>query len=144
MVSSGFIRQVPGLVATPALQTPLDLLAAQVEVEVLALPTGALVFERGMPADSIYGVRAGLVEVLGVEGERLCYRPGEVFSYQDILRSQGLYCNTALARTPLELLRLDRLRFLNLLHRHPTLALQLIGQQHGRLREQRSSGTCCY
>jgi CRP-like cAMP-binding protein len=43
-----------------------------------------------------------------------------------------------------EVLRLDRLRFMNLLHNHPTLALQLIGLQHERLREQRSSGTCCY
>ena len=38
----------------------------------------------------------------------------------------------------------DRLRFLNLLHNHPTLAILLIAQQHDRLREQRSSGTCCY
>ena len=44
----------------------------------------------------------------------------------------------------MEVLRLDRLRFMNLLHNHPTLALQLIGQQHERLREQRTSGTCCY
>ena len=35
-------------------------------------------------------------------------------------------------------------RFLNLMHNHPTLALLLIGQQHDRLREQRTSGTCCY
>jgi len=48
------------------------------------------------------------------------------------------------ARTPVEVVRLDRLRFLNLLHNHPTLALLLIGQQHERLREQRTSGTCCY
>jgi CRP-like cAMP-binding protein len=48
------------------------------------------------------------------------------------------------ARTPVELVRLGRLRFLNLLHNHPTLAVQLIGQQHERLREQRASGTCAY
>ena len=59
-------------------------------------------------------------------------------------RGEGLYRNTALARTPVETVRLDRLRFLNLLHNHPTLALLLIGQQHERLREQRTSGTCCY
>jgi hypothetical protein len=31
-----------------------------------------------------------------------------------------------------------------MLHNHPTLALSLIRQQHQRLREQRTSGTCCY
>jgi CRP-like cAMP-binding protein len=50
----------------------------------------------------------------------------------------------AVALTPVEVVRLDRLRFLNLLHNHPTLAILLIAQQHDRLREQRSSGTCCY
>ena len=44
----------------------------------------------------------------------------------------------------MELLKPDRLPFLNLLHNHPTLAMQLIGQQHVRLREQRASGTCAY
>jgi CRP-like cAMP-binding protein len=119
-------------------------MAAQVEAEILTLPTGAWVFQQGMSADSIYAIRRGIVEVLGVDGEKLCYRPGELFSYQDILWGEGVYRNTAVARTPVEVLRLDRLRFLNLLHNHPTLALLLIGQQHERLREQRTSGTCCY
>ncbi len=119
-------------------------MGAQVDAEVLTWPTGARVFERGQLADSIYGVRRGIVEVLGVDGEKLCYRPGELFSYQDILWGEANYQNTAVARTPVEALRLDRLRFLNLLHNHPTLALLLIGQQHERLREQRTSGTCCY
>jgi hypothetical protein len=30
------------------------------------------------------------------------------------------------------------------MHNHPTLAILLIAQQHERLREQRTSGTCCY
>ena len=119
-------------------------MAAQVDCEVLTLPTGAKVFSRGTRADSIYGVRRGIIEVIGEAGEKLCYRPGELFSYQDIVWRDGIYRNDALARTPVEILRLDRLRFLNLLHNHPTLAVQLIGQQHERLREQRASGTCAY
>ena len=82
--------------------------------------------------------------MIGESDERLCYRPGELFSYQDILWRDGIYRNEAVARTPVEILRLDRLRFLNLLHNHPTLAVLLISQQHERLREQRTSGTCCY
>lgn len=131
------------VVSAPA-STPLELMSAQVDCEVLTLPTGFKVFFRGSRADSIYGVRRGIVEVIGESGEKLCYRPGELFSYQDILWRDGIYRNEAVARTPVEILRLDRLRFLNLLHNHPTLAVLLISQQHERLREQRTSGTCCY
>ena len=132
------------MVASAMITTPLELMAAQVDCEVLTLPTGSKVFSRGARADSIYGVRRGIIEVTGESGEKLCYRPGELFSYQDILWRDGIYRNEAVARTPVEILRLDRLRFLNLLHNHPTLAVLLISQQHERLREQRTSGTCCY
>jgi CRP-like cAMP-binding protein len=132
------------MVVSVSITTSLELLAAQVDCEVLTLPTGSKVFSRGSRADSIYGVRRGIIEVIGESGEKLCYRPGELFSYQDILWRDGIYRNEAVARTPVEILRLDRLRFLNLLHNHPTLAVLLISQQHERLREQRTSGTCCY
>jgi len=132
------------MTATLSITSPIELMAAQVDCEILTLPTGAKVFSRGERADSIYGARRGIVELVGEGGEKLCYRPGELFSYQDIVWGDGCYRNEALARTPVEILRLDRLRFLNLLHNHPTLAVQLIGQQHTRLREQRASGTCCY
>ena len=132
------------MVASVTITTSLELLAAQLDCEVLTLPTGSKVFFRGSRADSIYGVRRGIIEVIGESGEKLCYRPGELFSYQDILWRDGVYRNEAVARTPVEILRLDRLRFLNLLHNHPTLAVLLISQQHERLREQRTSGTCCY
>ena len=132
------------MVVTPTPTTPIELMAAQVECEIITLPTGAQVFQRGATANAIYGVRRGIVELSGEQGEKTCYRPGELFRYLDIVWREGLHRSDALALTPVEVLRLDRLRFLNLLHNHPTLALLLIGQQHERLREQRTSGTCCY
>jgi CRP/FNR family cyclic AMP-dependent transcriptional regulator len=132
------------LVVTPTPTTPIELMAAQVECEIITLPTGAQVFQRGVSANAIYGVRRGMVELTGEEGEKTCYRPGELFRYLDIVWREGLHRSDAMALTPVEILRLDRLRFLNLLHNHPTLAILLIGQQHDRLREQRASGTCCY
>jgi CRP/FNR family cyclic AMP-dependent transcriptional regulator len=135
---------VSALVAGITVATPVDLMATQVDSETLSFATGAAVFRRGQPADAIYGVRRGIVEVISAEGDKLCCRPGELFSYEDIVWKDGTYRNDALARTPVELVRLDRLRFLNLLHNHPTMAIQLIGQQHERLREQRASGTCAY
>ena len=132
------------MVTALAITPPIELMAAQVDCEVLTLPTGAKLFSRGAPADSIYAVRRGIVEVTNPAGDHLCYRPGELFSYEDIVWRDCTYRNDAIARTPVELVRLDRLRFLNLLHNHPTLAVLLISQQHERLREQRTSGTCCY
>jgi CRP-like cAMP-binding protein len=132
------------LVATPTCTTPLELLTAQVDCELFSLPTGAHVFSRGAGANAIYAVRRGIVVLEATSSERICYRPGELFSYQDIVWRQGVHRSDAVARTPVEILRLDRLRFLNLLHNHPTLAVLLIAQQHDRLREQRTSGTCVY
>ena len=132
------------MVATPTCTTPLEQLTAQVDCELFSLPTGAQVFSRGASANAIYAVKRGIVELEGISAERICYRPGELFSYQDIVWRQGEHRSDAVARTPVEILRLDRLRFLNLLHNHPTLAVLLISQQHERLREQRTSGTCCY
>jgi len=132
------------LVATPTCTTPLELLTAQVDCELFSLPTGAHVFSRGASAKAIYAVKRGIVELQATSAERICYRPGELFSYQDIVWRQGEHRSDAVARTPVEILRLDRLRFLNLLHNHPTLAVLLIAQQHERLREQRTSGTCVY
>ncbi|MEB3200161.1 MAG: Crp/Fnr family transcriptional regulator [Synechococcaceae cyanobacterium] len=132
------------MVATPIPTAPLDLLCAQVDCEAFTLPTGSAVFTRGSAARAIYGVRRGIVELLGESGEKTCYRPGELFCFQDLVWHRGNHHGDALARTPVEIVRLDRLRFFNLLHNHPTLAVLLIGQQHERLREQRTSGTCCY
>ena len=132
------------MVATPTSTTPLELLAAQVDCELFSLPTGSRVFTRGASANAIYAVKRGIVELEAPSAERICYRPGELFSYQDIVWRQGEHRSDAVARTPVEILRLDRLRFLNLLHNHPTLAVLLIAQQHDRLREQRTSGTCVY
>jgi len=132
------------LVATPSLVSPIELMAAQTDSESFTLPTGAKVFKRGSAADAIYGVRRGIIELQDEQGEKICYRPGELFSYRDIVWHQGQHRSDAVALTPVEVIRLDRLRFLNMVHNHPTLAILLIGQQHERLREQRTSGTCCY
>ncbi|MCP9798400.1 cyclic nucleotide-binding domain-containing protein [Cyanobium sp. Candia 9D4] len=132
------------MIRTATSPSPIELMAVHVDCETFTLPTGAHVFCRGASANAIYAVRRGIVELVGEQGEKTCYRPGELFSYQDITWRELSHRSDAFARTPVEVLRLDRLRFLNLLHNHPTMAVQLIGQQHSRLREQRASGTCCY
>jgi CRP-like cAMP-binding protein len=124
--------------------SPIGLIAEQLDCETVTLPTGAHVFRRGEAAQTIYAISRGIVELVSQQGETICYRSGEFFCYQDIIWREGRHRDDALARSPVEILSLDRLSFLNLLHNHPTLAVQLIGQQHDRLREQRVSGACCY
>jgi CRP-like cAMP-binding protein len=123
---------------------PVDLLASQLDVETFTFPAGTRIFRQGDPVNAIYGLRKGTVELINKTGERICYRPGELFSYLDILWRGGSHQTEAQARTPVELVQLGRLSFLNLLHNHPTLAVSLIAHQHHRLREQRSSGSYCY
>jgi CRP/FNR family cyclic AMP-dependent transcriptional regulator len=139
-----FAPRSPELISPSPTLNPVDLLASHLECEHITLPTGSRVFARGSAATAIYAVKRGIVELVGKHGEKTCYRPGELFSFQDIVWRESAHDSDALARTPVEVLRLERLSFLNLLHHHPTLALLLIGQQHNRLREQRSSGTCVY
>ena len=64
---------------------PVELMATQVDSETLSFPTGAAVFSRGQSADAIYGVRRGIVEVINAVGDRLCFRAGELFSYEDVI-----------------------------------------------------------
>jgi CRP-like cAMP-binding protein len=117
------------LMAVAAVASPIELMATQVDSETVSFATGAVIFSRGQAADAIYAVRRGIVEVINPQGDKLCYRPGELFSYEDIVWNEDVRHNDAVARTPVELVRLDRLRFLNLLHNHPTMAILLIGQQ---------------
>jgi CRP/FNR family cyclic AMP-dependent transcriptional regulator len=123
---------------------PLEVMYAHPGSEFFTLPTGSRVYQRGDAAQFIYGVKRGIVECVGQEGETLCYRPGELFNFQDIAYAGERHNDEAIARTPVEIVQMDRRQFFNLLHTHPTLALLLISQQHSRLREQRTSGTCCY
>ncbi|MFM7313938.1 MAG: cyclic nucleotide-binding domain-containing protein, partial [Cyanobium sp.] len=94
-------------------------MAAQPDCETFTLPTGARVFQRGTAANAIYGVRRGIVELQGEQEGKTCYRPGELFSFRDIVWHQGQHHSDAVALKPVEVLRLDRLRFLNLVHNHP-------------------------
>ncbi|MFM9104401.1 MAG: hypothetical protein ACKOPS_25060, partial [Cyanobium sp.] len=75
--------------------TPIELLTAQVDCETFTLPTGSHVFNSGTPAAAIYGLRRGIVELEGPDSARICYRPGELFSFQDIVWRQGLHRSDA-------------------------------------------------
>ena len=126
------------LLSTSTLPTPVALFADQQDGDELTFPTGGCVFCAGDPVDSVYALQRGMVE-LSSEGEpgRLRYGPGEIFSYEDLAGSRLTHSHDARALTPVSLVRLPRGRFVELILRHPTIVLELLGRQHSRLREQR-------
>ena len=125
-------------------KTPLALISEQREIDRWTLPTGAPVFRRGDCVDAIYVVEQGLVELEGGPGSRVRYGIGELFFYEDLVSQDQRHSRDAKALTPLALIRLDRNGFLTLIHRHPTLVVDLIAQQHRRLRQQRADARHVY
>ena len=120
------------------LPTPVELFADQQDGDLLTYPTGGLVFRVGDPVDAIYALQRGMVE-LSSEGEtgKLRYSAGEIFSYEDLAGSRLVHSHDATALTPVEVVRLPKARFVELILRHPTIVLALLERQHSRLREQR-------
>ena len=117
--------------------TAVQLIAEHRNVDLLLLPTGSILFERGESVSALYAIERGLVELTTGGRDRLRYGDGEVFFYEDLAAEDAHHSRTARAITPVQVLRLDRNSFVELIHRHPTLVLSLLSGQHRRLREQR-------
>ena len=86
----------------------------------------------------------GLVELAGGRGSRVRYGTGELFFYEDLVLPDQCHSRDAKALTPLALIRLDCTGFLNLIHQHPTLLVDLIALQHRQLRQQRADARHVY
>ena len=122
----------------------LELIGEHPEADRLTLPTGACVFRRGEPVQAIHIVQQGLVELISGPRNRIRYGAGELFFYEDLVTTNQFHSRDARALTPLALIRLNRSGFLALIHRHPTLVVALIAQQHTRLRQQRADARHFY
>ena len=122
----------------------IELLGEHPEADRLTLPTGACVFRRGEPAQAIHIVQQGLVELSSGPLNRIRYGTGELFFYEDLVTANQFHSRDAKALTPLAVIRLNRSGFLTLIHRHPTFVVELIAQQHTRLRQQRADARHFY
>jgi len=122
----------------------IELIGEHPEADRLTLPTGAYVFRRDEPVQAIHIVHLGLVELSSGPRNRIRYGPGELFFYEDLVITNQFHSRDAKALTPLALIRLNRSGFLTLIHRHPTLVVELIAQQHTRLRQQRADARHFY
>jgi len=119
---------------------PLTLLGSHPKCTPLSLAEGSRLFESGTPATAVYALKKGMIELVKRNGDKACYHPGEVFCLQDVVWHLGHHSADALALTDVEVLSLERLNFLHMLHHHPTLALWLIGAQDNSLWDHRANG----
>ena len=124
--------------------TPLELIQEQPEVDLLTLPTGTTVFRAGETVQFIHVVERGWVELSSGPLNRIRFGPSELFFYEDLIDPIECHSRAATAVTPVSLFRLSRTNFLALIHRHPTLVLQLLSKQHNRLRQQRTDARHFY
>ena len=124
--------------------TPLELIQEQPEVDCLTLPTGTTVFSAGETVQFIHVIERGWVELSSGPLNRIRFGPSELFFYEDLVDPNECHSRAAKAVTPVSLFRLSRTNFLALIHRHPTLVLQLLSKQHNRLRQQRTDARHFY
>ena len=124
--------------------TPLELIQEQPEVDRLTLPTGTSVFRAGEPVQFIHVIERGWMELSSGPLNRIRFGRGELFFYEDLVDGTECHSRDATAVTPVSLFRLSRTNFLALIHRHPTLVLQLLSKQHSRLRQQRADARHFY
>ena len=124
--------------------TTLELILEQPEADRLTLPTGTTVFCVGETVKFVHVIERGWVELSIGELKRIRFGPSELFFYEDLIDPTDSHSRDATAVTPVSLFRLSRTNFLELIHRHPTLVLQLLSKQHNRLRQQRTDARHFY
>ena len=110
----------------------------------LTLPTGTAVLCAGEPVQFIHVIERGWMELSSGPLNRIRFGSGEFFFYEDLVDPTESHSRDATAVTPVSLYRLSRTNFLALIHRHPTLVLQLLSKQHSRLRQQRADARHFY
>ncbi len=137
---------VPSLSAAEALAaTPffcelsaVDLARLVPDLEEYHVAPGRAVFRQGDPADGLYLIRSGTVEVTVTEGggtQAVTTLTAPAHFGEGALLTDAPRSSSAVAVTPLALWRLSRERFEALLRDRPELALRIAAELAGRLAE---------
>lgn len=110
----------------------------------IELAEETIICQEGEPGDRMFLVIEGIVEVrkaMGTTEERVLSRinAGDYFGEMSLLERDGHRTATVRSVTAVRLLELTRLEFDNLIHRWPTLALQMLRELSLRLRDTQSA-----
>ena len=96
---------------------------------------GEIIFDRGQPADCMYVVAEGEVEI-AVEGQSIDVLGREAIFGEMALISREPRSATARARTDSRLIEISEKRFLHLVHESPGFALEVMRVLAKRLRRR--------
>ncbi|MBI1336141.1 MAG: cyclic nucleotide-binding domain-containing protein [Phycisphaera sp.] len=102
--------------------------------DAVAYPAGSVVFKVGDPADCLFAVKTGSVDIV-VHGKVV-----ETIGENNIFGEMGLIDNTvrsadAIVKTDAQLVKVDRKRFIFLVQQHPFFSLQVMQLLADRLRK---------
>ena len=126
-------------------QVPLFAKLPQTELQHLAdnlvtrqYSPGDLVFQEGEKGDRLFIVRDGQIEILkslGAEEERILAirNTGEFVGEMSLFRKEGLRMASVRAASQTSLWVMSRQEFDDLLHRHPSLAYEMVSVLSSRL-----------
>jgi CRP/FNR family cyclic AMP-dependent transcriptional regulator len=108
-------------------------------IDLLNFPAGGSIFNFGDPGNALYIVRSGEVEIFvrNDEGEKIILetaQPGDVFGEVSML-DNGPRTAWVTAISNVEVLRIDRVHFLDYVSRYPPAALNLLSVAARRLRK---------
>jgi CRP-like cAMP-binding protein len=108
------------------------------EKDIRSFPAGAMIFAEGDPADSMYGVVEGAVDI--VVGDRIIEtaEPGTLFGEMALIDKKPRSAR-AIATTACRLARIDERRFLFLVQQTPNFALHVMRTLADRLRQRTDS-----
>ena len=101
----------------------------------LVFSEGAIIFSAGDPATDMFAVIEGEVDLTFGDETVETAGPGSIFG-EVALVDQGPRSGSAVARTAVKVVRVDRDRFVRTVQQHPTFALRVMEVMAGRLRRK--------
>ena len=108
-------------------------------LHLMTLPAGSLLMLEGEESDAIFFLLDGETEIIkayGTTDERLLTvgEPGTIYGELSLFTQDSCHTATVRARTPLNLVELNKGQFERLLHQHPEMAVEMLRHTASRLR----------
>jgi CRP/FNR family transcriptional regulator, cyclic AMP receptor protein len=112
----------------------------QKQSESESMTAGQVIYREGQPAEVMYGILTGEVELLVEDKVVETLKAGDVFGIRALIYENALRDATAIAKTEGQLVSLDRKRFYFAVQETPMFALNVIRNYSERLRYLKPMG----
>ena len=131
---------IKSLARQPLFKGTPDEVLAQIarQVTLKTLEDGEILMHKGDPSDSLFIIRVGWLKVLGEDsqGKEVILNhlgPGQIVGEMSVIDNQPR-SNTVAALKPAEVMEIKYSAILEVINRHPVLALSLLREMAGRVR----------